>query len=189
MRSLALRLRGFVWISFSVGSIGFFVTFFNLGGVIILPVTSSHTGSVYVEKNCFTSLSSMEWKVITAILHPIFKWLIAEVRDSWICLNSSLTAILRAWKTRIGDFLSKLASSIILRSSKVVLIGEIFRAFTIASAIKNAFFSSAYKEKIFINSRESSSRMRSLAVFPFVLSNRISSGASNLRENPRSQSS
>lgn len=143
MRSLALRLRGFFSISAGVGSIGFLVYFPSTAGVISRPVISSTTPRKYGANRFLTIRSSIEWNVITANIPPIASLSIVFLREVSICSNSLLTAIRKAWKTLFGECLSKLADSIIRKRSNVVQISLVFRASTIARAMKTAFFSSA----------------------------------------------
>ena len=132
-RILALRLRGFLWISASVGMIGFLVYLLNLALTWICPVISSIVSARYGAKIFLTSRSSREWNVITRILPPIARWSSACLSDVSICSNSSLSAIRSDWNTRVGDLGSKLALSMISRSLNVVSMGSIFRCFSILS--------------------------------------------------------
>lgn len=141
-RIFALRLRGFLSISASVGIIGFFVYFRKCDFSRICPVSSSIRSSRYGANIFFTRRSSSEWNVITRIFQPILSSESACLSEDSIFSNSSFSAIRSAWKTRIGDFLSKLDCSMRARSLWVVSIGVMARCCTIACAMNQDFFSS-----------------------------------------------
>jgi len=121
----------FIWCWFN----RFFVYLERSAGIFVCQVISSCSSLRYSANIFLTSLSSREWNVITAIFPPGARWCIAYSRESSIWVNSSFTAIRRAWKHRSGDFWSKLDSEIMLRSFAVVSIRRTFRFSTMARAM------------------------------------------------------
>ena len=100
--SLADLARLFSSISFSLGTIGFLVTNFNIGS---MPsgITGKFGGRSGKEdaslKIVLHNLSSNEWNVMTLIRPPGFSNVIASVNESSAAPSSSFTAIRIAWNT------------------------------------------------------------------------------------------
>ena len=142
----------FIFISSSVGNIGFFVIIFPFS---CLPHTQYgksgghvHTPSAFI-KAFFTALSSNEWNVIIHNLPFLFKQSIESVTVLYNGSISLLTSILIAWNVLLAgcpcDFLDfGTLFSIICTSLDVVSIGYIFLYSQIFLAILLENFSSPY---------------------------------------------
>ena len=58
----------------------------------------------YKLKKYFTILSSKEWKLITRIIPPFARILVASINPNINSVNSWLTKILKAWKVFVAGF-------------------------------------------------------------------------------------
>src|SRR5438105_10281143 len=133
-------------------------------------------------KNCLTIRSSSEWNEITTIRPPGRTTRMAEERARSRFASSSLTAMRRAWKTRVAGSMPRglrvLTPATKLLRSSAASNGTLTRRRTIAPATRAASGSSPYSAK---------TRRRSFSAQLFTMSAALMrpSGSARLSSGPR----
>lgn len=177
-----LRDRGLDSISHKLGLIGFFWSTIKLPELISYPVTGSISPWETFLKNCFTILSSPEWKDITARTPSGTRRDSVLERSFLRVQSSSLTAIRNAWNTfGTASFQAFLT---IRANSEVVSIGFNSRASIIFFPINHARGSSPKSRIIRASSWKGRVLTSWAAVNSWVVSSLISRGPSKRKENP-----